>query len=229
MTDRIKNDTSRDPRDLRAASESGHSESSSVVAEEPKLECTEGSNGARAEDPAVASLVNQFTQSILAQKEVPEPRPRGVHEVDAGFAPVLNVGFSASTESIAASLATIATQVPGGAAISTGMYVDFDNLEIGSYTRYEVRWGSGAYAGAGLELGITRNRASFEGESEQIFAEGGALQKFGVTGNESAIAVSYGVGAGSAGGLAVTVTETEPSLRLDEVLDWGPSFLRRGP
>jgi hypothetical protein len=123
------------------------------------------------------------------------------------------------------------TGVPGGVAAAVGVYVDFGNLEVGTYERYEMRWAAGQYAGAGVEAGVTRDRASFEGDSVVGFAEGGALQKFGVSGNANGVCGSYGVGTPSgAAGVAVTHTELEPALRADQALDWGPSFLlRRGP
>ncbi|MGC4087813.1 MAG: hypothetical protein QM756_07935 [Polyangiaceae bacterium] len=143
---------------------------------------------------------------------------------------VLSFGMAASAESTTAAVTTPLHQTPGGAAVASGVYLDTERWEVGFYERFEMRWGAGAYAGAGLEGGVTKGRDNFEGAGSAAFAEGGALGKFGVEANTTSLGVAVGLGKGVAAGVAVTETKLEPLLRADQALDWGPNPLtRRGP
>jgi hypothetical protein len=164
---------------------------------------------------------------LVEQFQRPQRQPPATGEGSSGL--VLNVGLAASAESVFPSVATPVSEVPGGVSVAAGVYVDFGRLELGSYRRLEMRWAGGSYAGAGAEAGVTAGRDNFEGAGTMVFAEGGGLGRVGLTANATSVGASFGVGAGAAAGVAFSQTETEPILRADQALDWGPSPWRRGP
>lgn len=131
--------------------------------------------------------------------------------------PVLSLGLVLSA---ASSLG--GTSAPGGRsgdAIAAGVYLDFDGWELGTYRRVEQRSAVGVFTGAGVELGVTRDRDDFEGVRPGIFAEGGELGRYGVQASFTSVRVSVGVGQGGALGSSVTTTEVTPRTTLDALFE----------
>lgn len=165
-----------------------------------------------------AELIEKHADNDAAKANRPDGR-RGL---------VFNVGISAAVESTLTSLVAPAANLPGGAAVATGYYFDFRNLEVGTYRRTEVREGAGAYGGIGVEAGVTDAREDFDGTSAALFGDGGVLGRLGIEVTSGGASLGAGVGEGAAAGAALSTTTTKPIYSLESGFDAMSPF-RRGP